>query len=265
MGKTDALNEFYDKYPEYRARQDMFKSDETMLKGFLVDQIWDKWSSIPPASRQLATQALGESFQRLFLDAKAYTNIDNNTLAAWSYQLGGYVPVTEETEAAASATQLQVPRYSPEVEAAVAEFQAERAERYPDYYWQQQIYWDTPADKRDELKRTMPSYFDYLEWRKQYYEANPLVKQWAEDQSARGGGDESLLAPTSDMVGQTQPAQSLLIEFDDALKAELGKYIVNGTPLSAGAKAELNRVWEAKGRPGSSLEQWINAVLGLQR
>jgi hypothetical protein len=67
------------------------------------------------------------------------------------------------------------------------------------------------------------------------------------------------------MVGQTQPAQSLLIEFDDALKAELGKYIVNGTPLSAGAKAELNRVWEAKGRPGSSLEQWINAVLGLQR
>jgi hypothetical protein len=265
MGKTDALNEFYDKYPEYRARQDMFKSDETMLKGFLVDQIWDKWSSIPPASRQLATQALGENFQRLFLDAKAYTNIDNNTLAAWSYQLGGYVPVTEETAGAASATQLQVPRYSPEVEAAVAEFQAERAERYPDYYWQQQIYWDTPADKRDELKRTMPSYFDYLEWRKQYYETNPLVKQWAEDQSARGGGDESLLAPTSDMVGQTQPAQSLLIEFDDALKAELGKYIVNGTPLSAGAKAELNRVWESKGRPGSSLEQWIDAVLGLQR
>ena len=264
MGNSDALNEFYDKHPEYRARQDMFKSDETMLKGFLVDQIWDKWSSIPAASRQLATQALGESFQRLFLDAKAYTNIDNNTLAAWSYQLGGYVPVTEETEAAASATQLPVPRYSPEVEAAVAEFQAERAERYPDYYWQQQIYWD-PASDKEELKRTMPSYFDYLEWRKQYYKDHPLVAQWAEDQSARGRGDESLLAPTSDMVGQTQPAQSLLIEFDDALKAELGKYIVNGTPLSAGAKAELNRVWEAKGRPGSSLEQWINAVLGLQR
>ena len=110
----------------------------------------------------------------------------------------------------------------------------------------------------------MPSYFDYLDWRKQYYKDNPLVAQWAEDQSARGGtGDDSLLAPTSDIMGQTQPTQSLLIEFDDTLKAELGKYIVNGTPLSAGAKSELNRIWVAKGRPGSSLEQWINAILGL--
>ena len=179
-----------------------------MLKGFLVDQIWDKWSSIPAASRQLATQSLGETFQRLFLDAKAYTNIDNNTLAAWSYQLGGYVPGTEETAGAAGATQLPVPRYNPEVEAAVAQFQSERAQRYPDYYWQQQIYWDTPEEERDGLKRTMPSYFDYLDWRKQYYKDNPLVAQWAEDQSARGGtGDDSLLAPTSDIMGQTQPTR----------------------------------------------------------
>ena len=61
------------------------------------------------------------------------------------------------------------------------------------------------------------------------------------------------------------PSNSVLIEFDNTLKAELGKYIINGTPLSSGAKAELTRLWTAKGKPGGSLEQWINAVLGLRR
>ena len=267
MGDKEALNKFEEQYPEYRVRRNMFKDNETLLKGYLVDQIWDKWTSIPSASRQLATQSLGDNFQKLFLEGKAYDRIDDETLAAWSYSLGGMVPETERTAGATESTQVPVPRYNPEVEAAVTAFQNERDERYPDYYWQQQIYWDTPEDKRDGLKRQMPSYFSYLTWRKNYYEQNPLVKQWSDDQSERRqSGDDSLLSPTQDLLGTSAvPNQSVLIEFDNTLKSELGKYIINGTPLSSGAKAELTRLWTAKGKPGGSLEQWINAVLGLRR
>lgn len=269
MGDKEALNRFEEQYPEYRIRRNMFKDNETLLKGFLVDQIWDKYTSIPKASQQLAVQSLGDNFQSLFLEGKAYDRIDDETLAAWSYSLGGMVPQTEQTAGAVESNQVPVPRYTPEVEAAVTEFQAQRDEKFPDYYWQQQIYWDTAEGEREGLKRQMPSYFRYLTWRKNYYDQNPIVKQWADDQSARrDGGDDSLLSPVGDTLGGSNasiPSNSVLIEFDNTLKAELGKYIINGTPLSSGAKAELTRLWTAKGKPGGSLEQWINAVLGLRR
>lgn len=269
MGDKEALNRFEEQYPEYRIRRNMFKDNETLLKGFLVDQIWDKYTSIPKASRQLAVQSLGDNFQKLFLEGKAYDRIDNETLAAWSYSLGGMVPQTEQTAGALESNQVPVPRYTPEVEAAVTEFQTQRDEMFPDYYWQQQIYWDTAEGEREGLKRSMPSYFRYLTWRNNYYEQYPIVKRWSDDQSARrNDGDDSLLSPVGDTLGGSNasiPSQSVFIEFDNTLKAELGKYIINGTPLSSGAIAELTRLWTAKGKPGGSLEQWINAVLGLRR
>ena len=71
----------------------MFQDDT--LKGFLVDQIWDKWTNIPAASRQLATQSLGENFQNMFLDGKAYDRIEKH----WRLGLIAWVsfPETEET------------------------------------------------------------------------------------------------------------------------------------------------------------------------
>lgn len=266
MGNKDALNEFEDKYPEYEARRMMFKDDETMLKGFLVDQIWEKWTSIPAASRQLATTSLGSSFETSFLQAKAYDKISNETLAAWSLRLGGLVPETEQTKVS-NLDSVPVSRYNPQVEAAVTAFQDERAKLFPNFYWQQQIYWATEEDKRDELKLTMPEYFQYLDWKKQYYEANPLVKAWADDAASRSTGYDSdlLMDNQSQEANEAIASGSVLFEFDDVLKAELGLYLINGTPLSAGALAELNRLWTAKGKPGNSLQQWLDAVLGLRR
>lgn len=266
MGNKNALNEFEDKYPEYRVRRQMFKDNDTMLKGFLVDQIWEKWTSIPSASRPLATSSLGSTFETSFLQAKAYDNISNETLAAWSLRLGGLVPDTKQTNVS-SLDSVPVSRYNPQVEAAVTAFQDERAERFPNFYWQQQIYWATEEDKRSALKRSMPEYFQYLDWRKQYYKANPLVKAWADDVSSRSTGydDDLLMDGQSDQANQAIATGSVLFEFDDVLKAEIGMYLINGTPLSTGALAELNRLWVAKGKPGSSLMQWLDAVLGLRR
>lgn len=266
MGNKNALNEFEDKYPEYRARRNMFKDNDTMLKGFLVDQIWEKWTSIPAASRQLATSSLGNTFETAFLGAKSYDSISNETLAAWSLRLGGLVPDTKQTNVS-NLDSAPVPRYNTQVEGAVTAFQDERAELFPNFYWQQKIYWATEEDKRNALKRTMPEYFQYLDWRKKYYESNPLVKAWADDVSSRSTGvdDDLLMDGQSDQANQAIATGSVLFEFDDVLKAELGTYIINGTPLSNGALAELNRLWVAKGKPGNSLQQWLDAVLGLRR
>lgn len=267
MGNKEALNEFEDKYPEYRARRDMFKDNDTLLKGFLVDQIWEKWTSIPKASRQLATESLGSTFESAFLEAKAYDKISNETLASWSLRLGGMVPETPQTELS-QLDYAPVPRYNPQVEAAVTTFQDERARLFPNYYWQQQIYWGTEKENRDKLKRTMPEYFKYLEWKKTYYETDPLVQQWAEDIASRSSDYDSdllMMQNQSDEANAAIANGSVLFEFDDVLKAELGKYFINGTPLSSGALAELNRLWVTNGKPGDSLQQWIDAVLGLRK
>ena len=113
----------------------------------------------------------------------------------------------------------------------------------------------------------MPEYFKYLEWRNDYYDTHPLVKAWADDAASRSTGYDSdlLMDGQSDQANQAIATGSVLFEFDDVLKSELGLYIINGTPLSAGALAELNRLWAAKGKPGNSLQQWLDAILGLQR
>lgn len=266
MGNKDALNEFEEKYPEYKARRDMFKDNDTLLKGFLVDQIWEKWTSIPKPSRQLATKSLGSTFESSFLEAKAYDKISNETLAAWSLRLGGLVPDVPQTNVA-NIDYDPVPQYNTEVVAEVEAFQNERAELYPDFYWQQQIYWDTKKEDRDALKRKIPEYFEYLDWKNDYYETNPLVQAWADDVASRSTAYDAdlLMEGQSDQANEAIATGSVLFEFDDVLKAELGKYLVNGTPLSSGAIAELNRLWTAKGKPGENLQQWIDAVLGLRR
>ena len=70
----------------------------------------------------------------------------------------------------------------------------------PDYYWQQ-IYWDTPKEKKRD-SRVNAFLLPYLEWKDNYYTANPLVKQWADDAAERrSDGDDSLLASTGELLG----------------------------------------------------------------
>ena len=54
-----------------------------------------------------------------------------------------------------------------------------------------------------------------------------------------------------------------MLQLDGEMLSSVGLYILTRTPLPDGVKAELNRLWSYYGKPGGSLETWIDAYLGV--
>lgn len=257
VGNTEALNNFFDENPEYEARMALFDDKEERLKQFMISGIWEKYLSMPDANKQMVREQLGSNFINYFINknTRNYEMIDINTFATWAKQMNVYVPVTDETKVERMVEPLQL--YNTNVTAAAQAFIDIRKQTFPDYWWQQKVYWDLPEDKRQEFVNDFPIYENYLNWKEQYLKDNPIVGEWLDDRSARYL-DSDLLEQTS--ILQDEEA---LTQFDGELVSALMQYVYVGVPLSDGAKAELNRIWTQMGKPGNDFGLWLTAWLGL--
>ncbi len=99
-GDKDAVNRFYDKYPEYEARLAVFKDPQAKLRAFMISKIWDSYLNMPKAQKKVFREEAGDDFTELFLDEKtqSYNSITTDTLAMWAQSLvekaGGTLPQT---------------------------------------------------------------------------------------------------------------------------------------------------------------------------
>jgi len=93
-GDPDAVQKFYDKYPEYEARLALFKTPEERLKRFLIDNIWDAWNNMPKLNQDEVKEHLGDLFQNAFIDkdTRSYDGISINHLQVWLKVMGGDPP-----------------------------------------------------------------------------------------------------------------------------------------------------------------------------
>lgn len=262
LGDNEAITRFYDEYPEYEARLALFKTPEERLRANLINSFWEKYYETPDANRQMITEQLGEAFEKYFLDpdTRDYEMIDVDTLAYWNRQIGNIVPETEQTESARTRTLQPLDLYNEDVTTAAQAFIDERKKLFPNYYWQSNLYYKLPEDKRKEYVENYKEYKDYLDWKKKYIADNPIVGDWLEDRSARFESDE-LLQGAGDV---NEMDANAMLQLDGEMLSSVGLYILTRTPLPDGVKAELNRLWSYYGKPGGSLETWIDAYLGVQ-
>jgi hypothetical protein len=97
-GDTKALNNFFDKYPEYQTQQNVWRDPAQRMKMYLRSQIWQTYNALPDLYKKEAAASFGSLFQDAFLnkETRSYDSIDVNTLASWAKSLGANTPGSVE-------------------------------------------------------------------------------------------------------------------------------------------------------------------------
>lgn len=253
-GDAKALDNFFEAHPEYEARLPLYKEPEERLREYAITAIWDAYGSLSSADKSLVTDQLGKTFETLFLDNKTrnYDEITVDTLVLWGKQLGAGVP-----ESALADQQVEpLEHYREDVGAAVQQFTDYRKANFPNWYTLQQAYFD-PAmedeDKKAQFKKDFPEFQEYMDWKADYVEKNPLVAQYLEEKSNSYDGSELT------EFGVT--TNEWMAQFDPAVGAALIMYAY-GEPLPPAAKSELVKVWEALGEPNYTFDLWLKYGIG---
>lgn len=181
-GDADAVQEFYDRYPEYETRLALFKKPEERLRRFVIDEIWSTWNDLPKLSRDEARSQLGEVFQMAFLnkDTRSYEQIPLNTLQVWLKLLGGDpVGKVEYTEPYAP-----LEFSPPDVAYRMQVFYDTREQRfrYNDQIWPlSETYWKLNSSGRKKFLSDNPILKYYWDWRRDFMERNPDLAPYIED------------------------------------------------------------------------------------
>lgn len=150
QGDENALQKFWDAYPEYDARRMAMKNPEDRLRAFLISSIWERYLDLDKAQKRLFREAAGEQFNELFLDKKtrSYGSIETDTLALWANTLGE--PPLAKTHTA----ELDVDWLPPEISKKVRQYYEERDRLFPN-----------PEENLDE----------YTRWQNKKLAENPAI------------------------------------------------------------------------------------------
>jgi len=266
-GNPKAINDFYNQYPEMEARTALFDTPEEQVHNFLVSEVWDRWTELDSKNKPLVAEQLGTNFERYFLEneTRNYEAIDDETLAYWAQLLGGYVPETEQfadIKDMPMYMQDSLKLYSPQALEQVEAFYTNREQLFPDYSKLNELYFmlpETPKKLRREFLTENPQLKTAWEWKKSYYELNPLVKSYMDAQEERYNTNEALYTSaqtTDDML------DDIIIEtMIPPLYMQLVFTYYSGQALSGGAKTMLMETWESYGSPGGDFKTWAESIM----
>jgi hypothetical protein len=243
-GNEDAINQFFEKYPEYEARLALYDKPEDRLRQFLVSEIWDRYTQLNKTNRKRATQLLGGEFEQAFLnkETRSYDSTDIKQLATWAQMLGTQVPQVEET-AGVEPMGEPLDLYTGAEIKAVDEYYNTRDSLFPLATAWQSVYYSLPAgSQRKAFLAQHPQLRKYWDWNTEYKANHPEIQPYLNEQA------EQRL--TEDINDLSAP-----------LTRQLIGYYITGKELSAGAKSELNRIWVSNGSKGATLDDYMNMLI----
>lgn len=186
QGDLDALNRFYEKWPEYEARLALFKTPQERLSRFLIDEIWDKYNEMPIVHKREVTEHLGELFEMAFLnrETRSYDSIPPEMLQVWLKIIGGDPP--GEVHYTETLTPME---FAPPELAHRMDVFYDTREEYFDYYetlWPlQSTFFKLEGAARPAFKREHPELQRYWDWRKDFMYRNPDLAIYLEDDPDR--------------------------------------------------------------------------------
>ena len=194
-GDKQALNKFFDEYPEYEARLALWDAPEERLRQFLVSQVWDTYMQLGKENQKVARNGFGQMFADAFLskETRSYESIPVEQLAGWAEALGGLVPKSVGTGDGGRQTADGGPGglefVSPEIEGAVAEYKDKRNELFPNWYALQARYMamESRGERRAFLQK-FPVLKEYWNWKEQYLNERPVLAGYLEGQQTGVGG-----------------------------------------------------------------------------
>ena len=266
LGDDTAVKKFFEQHPEYRARLALYDQPEERLKNFLVNQVWEKYYMIQPANRSLVADQLGQLFKTAFLDNKtrSYDAIDNESLAYWTKILGGTVPSTDQTAGVIGMPKTTMPTmmgYPAKLAEKVEAYKEERNKLFPNWYIQQQEYYSRGRD--NEVLKIYPELKKYWNWNRAYKKSHPEMQDYWDEISGQSSSTTPQFGGARVPI-ETAPQELTddeMMQIDPVLLKQLTYYYYGDNPLSKGAKNELEIVWRKWGKPGGTLDYFIDNIL----
>lgn len=282
-GDKEALSNFFDDHPEYEAYMAKNKDEGEMLRSFLVGQVWDNYMALDKANRKVVTGQMGQMFQQSFLnkETRSYEAIDTETLAMWSKMLRGQVPNVEATQTVTQAPQYTFPELEgipPAISASLNKYEMQKEQMFPGVNDIQNIYYEYPkgSQERRRVLQIFPQLRGYWDWRRDYLNDYPEAAQFLDSQTAEAivRGEQKAVGmdneqarrllmyyrPT-DFAAPLRTADYYLENSSPVLSNELLYYALQGEPLGSGAQKELQMIWEENGKPGGSLQEFLDDVI----
>ena len=157
-----------------------------------------------------------------------------------------------ETEATAGALDPDINpaiQYAPpEVNAEVNTYRDLRTEQFPNWYALQSTYFTLPEGQRQGFLQQFPELEQYWDWNRGYKAEHPAVEQF-----------------TTSMQAQADQGQqidySFFQDFSPATMSGLIGWVYAGQALGAGARADMQMVWEDAGKPGGDFESFLSEIV----
>jgi len=165
------VGKFLDDHPEYELRLALFKKPEEQLNVFLVDEIWDKYNSLPKLHKNQIRDAMPE-FVQSFLDPSTRNTeaLQPELLGAWLKMMGATPPGTLGSEAT------PINLAPPEIAQVAQFFYDYRKLNFPNYFDLQDKYFQlAEGTPRRQYLSQNPQLGDYWDWRRDFLKRNPTV------------------------------------------------------------------------------------------
>lgn len=291
-GDPEALADFFEKHPEYRARLALNDKPEERLEKYLVDELWSRYNALPELQQKAAQRDLGSLFREAFISAetRSYDALDIPTLTAWLKAMGGRAPDVEQTRGVPA---LPVGYVDERIAAEAQEFYDYRDANFPTWFQMQVGYYDLAdkAERRAYLARH-PELKAYWDWRRAWLDAHPQSAPFIRENvntgvsgifGLHGDGYESprvrdvpgvsnaamvyrppaqaaRRGPPAPVTPQERPWEFWIRAMTPPLINILREHFLLNYAISAGAMRELERVWDALGRPGGDLQAWLEML-----
>lgn len=240
-GNKNAVQDFFDKYPEYEAQTYVGDDPEERLRQYLRSQVWEKYMEMDDLHKRQAREQMGNLFNDAFLnkETRSYDSISTETLTAWATQLGAKTP-----KAAPGIPQLQGLEFAPAaISATYQEMNNERDRLFPGIYRAQEAYFNLPEGRIRELFLGQhPELSKYWSWRDSYLAENPQVIPYAIGEDNKlAGVDPGIQA----LVYQYRADRAKL--FPDVFKLQDAYFTLESSAAKKGylaAHPELKRYWD---------------------
>ncbi|HPS40275.1 MAG TPA: hypothetical protein PL124_12720, partial [Candidatus Cloacimonadota bacterium] len=135
----------------------------------------------------------------------------------------------------------------------------EKRQRFPDQEWQQEVYFSLPTDEeRYAFIDANPSLADAWEWDQAITATNPSVAMYKQLKEAQYNMASN--EPGTEKTPAQVSKNLALLDIHPFAIQELVISHSTGDPLSAGTRAELLRLFQSMGEPGSNFEDWIDSL-----
>jgi hypothetical protein len=238
-GNPEAVNEFFKKYPEYKARLALFDSPEERLRWFMVDNIWENYYKLSDLDRKAAREQLGTQFQYAFIDknTRDYFGVSLETMAGWANFFKSTVPNVVEPE--------QMPAFEKQPENLSYLYEMYYSERnaiaggdfnaLSDQYYALQ-----PGAERNSFLAQHPELRAAWNYKDSFLDSFPFMEEYIVNQ---------------DKQYQVKNAWATIQELGGA--ADYLRQYYTGKELPTGVREYLYNYWKTHGRQMGSFEAWV--------